>query len=210
MDEFPLKKLIDVQMFSMKRDQQIFDDKIMETLITRKQKVTKYGQPNDQPRIAIQKLRSVVGAFIYMTDDRVNTIFINQVNRIGQQLENLELALNKNPRKVKKRNDDREVQLDPWKHLDLRKKWFEYMDDVYENANKKGREFMEKNIKRLKDEYNDAKMLKQSDIDKEKDSKKQNEMKDQKALRETMKIYVDNLDKEWTKRKDWPKPKWNT
>lgn len=203
---------------------QIYSDDDMDKLIKRNNdrehdkksglKGPKYGSPYEQPRIAIQRMRSLVGGYIYMNDKRVNTIFVNQVNRIGQKLENLEQALPKNPRKVTRGRkggpDHRVVTYDPWKYLDLEKKWYKYMDDIYDRANKKGQEFMNTNLKRLKEEYNDGKMLKQSEIDKEKDPKRRADLKAEKELREAMKVYIDKLDKEWSKWKNWPKPEWNT
>ena len=174
----------------------------------------KYGDPVEQPRVAIQRMRSVVGGFIYLNEKTVNTIFVNQVNRIDKQIENLERILPNYPRKMSKTDpttrDKRAVTFDPWKHQSLEKKWYEYMDGVYNRANGKGVEFMNKNIKRLKDEYNDGKMLKQADVDKEKDPKKKAELTKEKDLREAMKSNIDLLEKERSKRKDWLRPKWNT
>lgn len=59
-------------------------------------------------------------------------------------------------------------------------------------------------------EYNDGKILKQADVDKEKDPKKKAELTKEKDLREAMKPNIDLLEKEWSKRKDWPRSKWNT
>lgn len=201
----------------------LYGDKDMEKLITRNnfkkweaktgKKGIKYGEPHEQPRVVIQRMRSVVGAYLYMTDKRVNTIFVNQVNRIGEQLERLEQALPKHPRVVKKGGrgqPERIVTYSPWKYLNLQKKWYVHMDEVYNRADKKAQTFMETNLKRLKDEYSDGKMLKQSDVDKEKDKDKQKTLRLEKELREAMKPYIEKLEKEWTKTKNWPKPQWNT
>ncbi|KAH7400509.1 hypothetical protein DE146DRAFT_780973 [Phaeosphaeria sp. MPI-PUGE-AT-0046c] len=198
--------------FIMFSEKALYDDKDMDQLIKRaKKKSTKKGiMPHEQPRAVIQRMRSVVGAYKYLTDKRVNTIFVDQVNRIGQQLERLEQALSRNPRIQSKRNPERIVQYAPWKYLSLEKKWYEYMDDVYKRADKKAQELMAVNMKRLKEEYTDAKMLKQSDVDKEKDKDKREALELEKNLREAMKVYIDKLEQEWSKTKDWPKPKWNT
>lgn len=215
--EFSLEMLNQIQMFSHVK---IYNDKDMDQMIKRTSKKKhekkknkeglKFGEPHEQPRVAIQRMRSIVGAYIYLKEKRVNTIFVNQVNRIGQQLENIERALPNNPRIVEKTRPERTVTYAAWKYLNLRKKWFEHMNEVYERANNKAQDFMNINMKRLKEEYNDGKMLKQSDIDKEKDKDKREAMGLEKDLREAMKVYIDKLEKEWSKVKDWPKPKWNT
>jgi hypothetical protein len=73
----------------------IYKDATMDTLIQRTNKEkkagkVKYPDPYEQPRVAIQRLRSTVGAFLYLKEDKVNEIFIAQVDRIGAQLEALE------------------------------------------------------------------------------------------------------------------------
>lgn len=178
-----------------------------------------FGEPHEQPRTALQRLRAVVGVYLYMKEKKVNDIFIDQVNRIGAQLEHIENALAKSPRTVERETAEpdennvyqkRTVTFNKWTPLKLKEKWFAYMDSVYENANKKGQDFMKDNIKRLKDEYNDGKTIKQADIDKEKNKDKQNELKLEKKVREDMKEYIPKLEAQWTKAKDWAKPKWNS
>jgi hypothetical protein len=208
-------------------DSQIYKQKDMSDLIKRKSKdkhkngrkkgQVKWPDPNQQPRVAIQRMRSVVGALLYMTNNKVNQIFVNQVDRIGAQLDNIENALPKTPRtKMKKVKgaDNKEVEItvtfNKWEHLDLKKKWFDYMDGVYTRANDKANAFMKTNFKELNDEYDSKKMIKQDDINKEKDKDKQKKMKEEKKLRDDMKDYIAKLETEWTKANNWSKPKWNS
>jgi hypothetical protein len=73
--------------------------------------------------------------------------------------------------------------------MDLRSKWFKYMDSVYESANDKGVKFMEDNIKRLKAEYNDAKKITQADVDKENNPDEKKKKAAEKTLRDDMSGY---------------------
>jgi len=208
-------------MFSKDPKEVIYNDKDMDEMIKRanasKEKgELRLGPPLEQPRKAVQRMRAVIGAFLYMKEDKINKIFIDQVDRIGAQLEHLENALAENPRKVKRTTkkedgkvEDRIVTFDKWEPQNLKEKWFKYMDDVTDIAIKKGQDFMKTNIARLKEEYNDKKMIDQKEIDKEKNKKKQDEKKEEKKLREDMKKYIDNLEKAWAKAKNWERPKWN-
>jgi hypothetical protein len=154
-----------------------------------------------------------------MKETKVNKIFIDQVNRIGAQLENIENALAKTPRTVERDSatpdktgqyKKRTVKFHGWEPQKLKEKWFAYMDDVYARANQKGEDFMKKNLARLKAEYNDKKLIKQADINKEKNKERQNELKLEKRLRDDMKEYIPKLEAQWDRAKDWPKPKWNS
>jgi hypothetical protein len=207
------------QMFS---DEVIYNDKDMDEGIkrtsTRKRKSKLVmGEWNKQPRTVLQRMRAVVGAYLYLKEPKVNDIFIKQVDRIGQQLENLENALAKQPRiaerKVKdpKPNEDnkKSVPFHVWKPQKLKEKWFAYVDDVYKKADKKAQDFMKTNIERMEKEYTDAKMIKQDKIDKEKKDDEKKKLILEKDLREEMKKAIPKLKAEWTKSKDWPKPSWN-
>ncbi|KAF2463814.1 uncharacterized protein BDR25DRAFT_362485 [Lindgomyces ingoldianus] len=212
-------------MFSIKPDQQIYDRNDMDDLIKRKstKKRSKgakkgqltFGEPHEQPRTAIQRMRAVVGAYLYMKEKKVDEIFVAQVDRIGAQLEYIENALAKNPKTVEREGEmdgqgqieTRIVTFDKWVPQKLKEKWFAYMDNVYANANKKGQDFMKDNLKRLNDEYNDKKLIKQADVDREKNKERQNELKLEKKLREDMKDYIPKLEAQWAKAKNWPKPK---
>ncbi|KAF1995484.1 hypothetical protein P154DRAFT_526287, partial [Amniculicola lignicola CBS 123094] len=83
------------------------------------------------------------------------------------------------------------------------------MDEVYGRAHEKAIKFMDINIKRFKDEYPEGKLIKQSDVDKEKDKKKKDEMIEEKKVREDMKESIPKVETEWNKANTWPKPKWN-
>lgn len=176
----------------------------------------KYPNVLEQPRVAIQRMRAVVGALLYMTDTEVNRIFIDQVNRIGTQLENLENALAENPRTKQTNitNAENEIEtitvsFNKWEPLNLKKKWFDYMDKIYREANSKATKFMDDTFKKMDDEYDSKNMIKQADIDKEKDRDKQRKMQEEKRLREDMKEYIPKLKTEWKRANNWPKPQWN-
>jgi hypothetical protein len=157
----------------------------------------RFGEPTEQPRVAIQRLRAVLGAYLYMKEKNIDDIFVAQVDRIGAQLEHIENALTVNPRKmVKKAGGKRTVILNKWVPQKLKEKRFVYMDDVYEFADKKAQDFMKDNLARLKTEYNDGKLIQDADIKKEKDKDKQNELKLEKKLREDMKDYIPKLEAE--------------
>jgi hypothetical protein len=198
-------------------DSAIYDDETMkETIERRSKKLNKakqpyFGEPHEQPRAALQRLRAVVGAFIYLKEKKVDDIFVAQVDRIGAQLEHLETALSTQPREMDKGKgaDKHTVKFALWQPQKLKEKWFAYMDDVYTKADKKAQDFMTDNIKRLNDEYDKKKMIDQKDIDKEKNDEKRNEMKLEKDLRKAMEDNIPKLEAEWKKVKDWTKPKWN-
>ncbi|KAH7079796.1 hypothetical protein FB567DRAFT_129220 [Paraphoma chrysanthemicola] len=197
-------------MFSKDPKTAIFNDKTMDALIKRTHvEKKKRTQPHDQPRVALQRMRAVVGAYLYFTDDRVNKIFVDQVDRIGNRLELLEAALSKNPRAAQRENPQRIVMYNSWKPLKLKEKWYTYMDDVYETANNKGTKFMKDNIKRLRDEYTDAKRISQAQVDKENDKDKQKVLANEKKLRDDMPDYISKLEAAWSLAQNWPKPKWN-
>ncbi|KAH4055823.1 hypothetical protein HBI26_186480 [Parastagonospora nodorum] len=183
----------------------IFDAKKVQTLIqrTNTDKFTRrgpkfrqrvYPDPFEQPRVVIHRLRSAVGTLLYMQEPEINKIFIAQVDRIGAQLENLENALQKDPRKVNKKNSrtndvsqDHVVTFDPWQPQKLKEKWFKYMDEAYKNANSGVQEFVDDTVAKLRVEFDDARLIKQADIDKEKDKTKKEELAKEKKLREDIK-----------------------
>lgn len=116
----------------------------MDTIIRREStdkrtKGTKKGQPHEQPRVAIQRMRDVVGVYLYMKEKNVSQIFIDQVDRIDAQIENIENALEKSPRTaVRKSNEPkpdgkfekRTVTFNKWVPQKLKEKWLAYMDDL--------------------------------------------------------------------------------
>ncbi|KAF2686380.1 hypothetical protein K458DRAFT_387388 [Lentithecium fluviatile CBS 122367] len=171
--------------------------------------------PLAQPRIAIQRLRIVVGAFLYMKEKKVNDNLVDQVDRIGAQLEILENALAKKPRTVEREEAEpdqngvywkRIVTFKNWTPLKLKEMWFAYMDGIYKNANVKTTAFMDANLAKLKTEYSDQKLIKQEQVEKEKDNKKKEELASEKKLRDDMKGYIAKLEEHCDKSKNWPKP----
>ncbi|KAH5090123.1 hypothetical protein HBI38_042970 [Parastagonospora nodorum] len=218
------KSRIGMKMFS---SHAIFDAKKVQTLIqrTNTDKFTRrgpkfrqrvYPDPFEQPRVVIHRLRSAVGTLLYMQEPEINKIFIAQVDRIGAQLENLENALQKNPRKVNKKNSrtndvsqDHVVTFDPWQPQKLKEKWFKYMDEAYKNANSGVQEFVDDTVAKLRVEFDDARLIKQADIDKEKDKTKKEELAKEKKLRVDMKKYTPKFEEQWIRANGWSKPKWN-
>lgn len=178
-----------------------------------------FGEPLDQPIAAIQRMRTVVGAYLYLKEQKVNQIFINQVNRIGTQLENIEKQLAKTPRTALRKYDDpkggnvkieRKVTFDAWKHQKLKEKWFAYMDQVYKDANQRGQDFMKENLQRLRDEYSDKNLKRaRNAVKEEKNKKRKDELSLEVQLREKMKKHIPKLRTQWTDAKKWTKPKWN-
>jgi hypothetical protein len=200
-------------------DKPINTDKDMEALIKREARKSKWPKVLDQPKVAIQRMRYVVGAYLYMKDEKVDKIFVAQVDRIGAQLENIENALAETPITIKKQDEMpneqgilevKEVILNKWERLNLKKEWFTYMDGVYIRANNKAQDYMTENFRRLDAEYKDKKIIDEKEIDKEKDKDKQKIMREERALRVNMKEYIKKLKEEWEKTKNWPKPNWNS
>jgi len=144
---------------------------------------------SNAPRMAIQSIRSVIGVFKYMQEPKVAEIFKAEKKRIGAVIEGIDKNLPKTPRMV----SDRTYK--PWKTLGLGAKWDSYMDEVFLNASTKGTKFVNDNIESLKAEYTS-----QAAKDKEKDNPGWAE------LRKDIESYIQALEKEWEKSKDWKKP----
>ncbi|KAF2180484.1 hypothetical protein K469DRAFT_753193 [Zopfia rhizophila CBS 207.26] len=118
----------------------IYNDSEMKDMIEGKHKDKKYGTALEQPREAIQRLRAVVGAFKYMQESKIKEIFVEEKNRIGKMIGNLDTALPNNPRKIKGGRNSNERTYKPWKALHLEDKWAKYMDNTFEAAKDKGHE----------------------------------------------------------------------
>lgn len=110
-------------------------------------KPPKKGNKVQDTREAIQRIRSVIGVFLYMKEPEIAKIFKEEKERIGKVLDAIDKELPKTPRIKGK------VTFTPWKPLGLGDRWDKYMDKVFKTAKDKGTEFVETNIERLKDEY---------------------------------------------------------
>lgn len=174
---------------------------------------------------AILRLRQTVGTFLYLGEKKVDEILVKQVDRIGEQLENIENALVKKPRKEKRKGPlnpatnaapDYEVTFDAWKKMDLKAAWFGYMDDIYKNRKAVAWKEMDKLIGWFNDMFTKSKLDKlKGDIKKEENEKNPNKdalktMKEEQAYQELMRRNIDKVETEWKKARDWKKPGWNS
>jgi hypothetical protein len=182
------------KMFDPKK--QIWDADTMKKYIQRKMK----GPAVDQPRKAIQRIKAVIGVFIYMQETRVNAIFKAEKVRIGSVLDGIDKNLPKTPR------IEGNKQFTPWKTLGLGAKWDKYMDDVFKTAKNKGTKFVEDNIKLLKEEYTSKEAKDKAKDDKKKTKKERDEIKEWAVLCENIEKMIIKLEETWKKTKDWKKP----
>ena len=173
----------------------------------------------NQPREAIQRMRSVVGVFKYMQEPRIETIFKDEKVRIGAVIDGIDQTLPNYPRTVGK---DKELRtFTPWDPQGLGRKWDTYMDKVFETAKGKGTRFIVKNLERLNNEFTSKEALDRAKPDPEEEdedeedeeseeSKEKEEKRRKKAewarLREDMAGYIAKLEAQWEVVKDWEKP----
>lgn len=168
--------------------------------ITRKKNGT---QPQDAPRIAIQYLRSVVGVFHYMQDEKVAQIFKDQKVRIGTVIDGIDNSLAATPKKITKKTTR---TFEPWTPLGLGEKWDDYMDGVFTQAKDKGIKFVEDNLERLKDQYISQKAKDAAKDDPKKSNRERNEIAEWARLRENIEDMISKLEADWNKAKKWEKP----
>ncbi|KAF1840458.1 uncharacterized protein K460DRAFT_296911 [Cucurbitaria berberidis CBS 394.84] len=152
----------------------IYNDDDMEKYIKR---TVKNVQPQDSPRVAIQRIRSVVGAFKYMQEKEVVKIFKDEKVRIGVVIDGIDKNLPKTPRVSGTK------KYTPWKTLGLGAKW-----------------------DRLKDEYTSQKAKDAAKDDDKKTPKERNEIAEWAKLREDIEKIIPKLEAEWNKAKGWTKP----
>ncbi|PVH90436.1 hypothetical protein DM02DRAFT_22311 [Periconia macrospinosa] len=175
----------------------IYNDDNMEKYIKRTMKGV---QPQDSPREAIHRIRSVVGAFRYTQEKEVAKIFKDEKVRIGIVIDGIDKNLPKTPRMAGT------TKYTPWKTLGLGAKWDVYMDGVFKTAKDKGAKFVEDNIKRLKDEYTSQRAKDAAKDDPKKTPKERNEIAEWAKLREDVEKIIPKLEVEWNKAKGWNKP----
>jgi len=89
-------------------------------------KAIKSGKENRDT--VLGRLRRLVGAKKYLVDSDIKTIFKNQVNRIGDILDELDKQLENRPRRV----DGTEFK--KWERQGLKAAWELHIDEKWKNA----------------------------------------------------------------------------
>jgi hypothetical protein len=175
----------------------IYSDNDMEQYIKR----TKKGlQPQDSPRAAIQRIRSIVGVFRYMQEPEIAKIFKDEKVRIGIVIDGIDKNVPKTPR------IEGSTTYAPWKTQGLGARWDTYMDKTFNLAKDKGTRFVEDNIKRLKEEYTSQKARDAAKDDPKKTPKERNDIVEWAKLRGDIDSIITKLEAEWNKAKGWKKP----
>jgi hypothetical protein len=163
----------------------------------------------DQSRIAIQKLRPMIGAFKYMQEKKIAKIFADQKNRIGAMIGHIDRNLHKTPRKfLPGRNSVRkEIVIGrPWQAQGLEDKWNAYMDNVFAVAKQRATDFMELHLKSLKTEWESTKKTNEFKDDVKDNQAKKDKKKELQQTQEDMLALIKKTRDEWEKVKDWKKP----
>lgn len=106
----------------------------------------------DNAKIALLKLKALMGARKYMRSKTVSTIFKKQMEEIGKMLAAIDDEMPKNPRKPLKG----ERTIDPWIKQDLGKLWTEYMNERFAIAYKRTHNDMDTYLKLLDDRWCDG------------------------------------------------------
>ena len=84
----------------------------------------------DQAKVALLRLKFLMGARMYMRSPQVHAIFKIQKERIGEVLGKLDTGLPKNPRV----SDLETKKYAPWEKQGLKALWDEYMNDRFKKA----------------------------------------------------------------------------
>lgn len=103
----------------------------------------------DKARIALLKLKALMGARKYMRSKTVSTIFKRQMEGIGKMLTAIDDELPKNPRKPLKGTKT----IDPWVKQGLGEFWTEYMNERFAIAHKRMHNDMDTYLKLLDDKW---------------------------------------------------------
>lgn len=96
-------------------------------------------------------LRYLLGAQLYLTDSSVKDIFKTQKTRMGNILNELDLKMEENPRKVGKDKEAREFAA--WEKQNLLEEWNKHMDDTWNNAAAKVKKVMKMYTDKLDNRY---------------------------------------------------------
>jgi hypothetical protein len=187
-------------------DRQIVDKDDMKALIEGRTTEQRYASlnVNEQSRVAIRKLRPMIGALKYMQEDNIAKIFANQKNRIGAMIGHIDRELHKTPRKYD--SGTGAVDAHPWQEQGLEDRWNVYMDSVFAVAKRRATEFMDLHLDSLEAEWKSPKKTNEfkddvKDIQATKDKKRK-----LKETQENMLALIEKTEDEWKKVKDWKKP----
>ena len=140
--------------------------------------------------VQAMKAKYLIGAVKYMRDSTIERIFVDQKQRIGVALDQIDNALPTMPTAGGKT---------PWAHQDLKKLWDEYMDDAFKKAKSRTDNTMNIMLTALETKY----VL---------TGKKPTGVKAKgSAAQTTLVRQIKALKTEWTKQKrgvGWTKPNW--
>lgn len=99
----------------------------------------------EKANTALIRLKSLLGARMYMRTSTVSDIFRNQVEQIRLMLDAIEDALVANPRAVRSKS------YAPWVKQDLAVHWLEYMDERFKIAHTRTHNDMDRYLKLVDD-----------------------------------------------------------
>lgn len=136
----------------------------------------------DEPRLAIARLRDVVGARKYLGDAKVRKFMGDVKLRLQTRFDELETALGKpeNVREIAAQRGSTKGprKVDVWVKRDLGKLWDVFMNNKWVDAKNKQQKFMEKWIMQIKNKHCTAAMIKALPKDKSKDTPQQGEKRE--------------------------------
>lgn len=150
-------------------------------------------------RIAVQRVRAVIGMYKYMTEPTIKKYFGEEVTRMGKQIGKIDTTLPSHPRRIT-RGDVRTY--DPWQKMDLEREWSTYANAKFVQAKKKADEFGAKWVKKLKDKKCSAAEKKKAKAD----PKDTPAIKQKKAEMTDIQFTIDKLETEWKKIPNWTRP----
>jgi hypothetical protein len=110
------------------------------------------GELVDSAKIALLKLKALLGARKYMRTKKVSDIFKKQKEEIGKMLEAIDDEMPKHPRKPTIGSKT----IAPWIKQNLGKYWTEYMDERFKIAHTRTHNDMDTYLKLLDDTWCDG------------------------------------------------------
>lgn len=133
----------------------------------------------DEPKLAIARLRDVVGARKYLGDSKVRKFMANVKIRLQDRFDEIERALGKseNTREMIS-NDGKTRKLDVWEKQGLGKLWDIFMNKKWVEAGKKQQEFMGNWIMKIKNQHCTSAIRNKLPKDKKKDTPQQKEQRE--------------------------------
>lgn len=154
---------------------------------------------DDDIRIAVQRVRAVIGMYKYMTEPAIKKYFTEEVTRMGEQIGKIDAALVSHPRKIT-RGIIRTY--DPWQKLGLEAEWKTYVDAKFVQAKQKADDFGAKWVKKLKEKKCSA-----AEKKKAKNNPKDTQAERQKKVDlQDIQFTIDKLETEWKKIPNWTRP----